>query len=385
MPLGRIRRAALCLGLLMLGTPTAHAILAGGEFDLPADSPSNRLDPLGINSPFNFVGALSIFTGSQTYYGSAVGLSPNWVLTAGHNVDFNDDGQVDNGLTVSLHLPGVSVQSPTSITMHPSFTGFGNPSIHHDLSLFYFEDPISDVLFEPVLGLSLQVDDVVTLVGYGRSGYGSYGYTTSASLTDRRIGYNTIRSLHPETGGDGLLFRYDFDEPNSALSLGNNLESIIGPGDSGGPILMPWYDGHALVGISTFTEGYGGRFGDIGGGVSLEPYWGWIGETTGLTIIPEPTTGMLFAMGMLLALIVRRSHFLRHAFSHGVIVAFLLCITGCGATDPGRVKVRHYPLGGDPEKSAEMQRRALEQEERSGYGRSGPTRTWISFGVTPRQ
>jgi hypothetical protein len=297
-----------CLFLLLtLLTPSAHALMAGGEFDLPADSPSNRLDPLGINSPFNFVGALSIFTGSQTYYGSAVALSPNWVLTAGHNVDFNDDGQVDAGLILSLHLPGVSVSSPSSITMQPSFTGFGNPSIHHDLALFYFEDPISDVLLKPTLGLSLQVGDVITLTGYGRSGYGSYGYTTSSSLTDRRIGYNTIRSLHPETGGDGLLFRYDFDEPDSLLSLGNDLESIIGPGDSGGPVLMPWYDGHALVGISTFTEGYGGRFGDIGGGIALAPYWDWIGDTTGLTIIPEPGTFLLLLLGIVAMQILKRS------------------------------------------------------------------------------
>jgi hypothetical protein len=27
-----------------------------------------------------------------------------------------------------------------------------------------------------------------------------------------------------------------------------------------------------LVGINTFTEGYGGRFGDIGGGVLVDPY-----------------------------------------------------------------------------------------------------------------
>lgn len=35
---------------LALSIPTAHAILAGGEFDLPADSPSNRLDTEGIYS-----------------------------------------------------------------------------------------------------------------------------------------------------------------------------------------------------------------------------------------------------------------------------------------------------------------------------------------------
>jgi hypothetical protein len=302
-----IAATTLVLFCFTLAAPTAHAIMAGGEFDLPADSPSNRLDPLGINSPFNFVGALSIFTGSQTYYGSAVALSPNWVLTAGHNVDFNDDGHVDPGLTVSLHLPGVTVSSPTSITMHPSFTGFGNPSIHHDLSLFYFEDPIHDDLFTPTLGLSMQVGDVVTLVGFGRSGYGSYGYTTTASLTDRRIGYNTIRSLQQESDGDGLLFRYDFHDPSDPFSLGNDLETIIGPGDSGGPALVAWGGGHALVGINTFTEGYGGRFGDIGGGIALDPCWDWIGETTGLTIIPEPGTMGLLLLGFLALRITRRS------------------------------------------------------------------------------
>jgi hypothetical protein len=293
--------------LLTLLTPTTHAIMAGGEFDLPADSPSNRLDPLGINSPFNFVGALSIFTGSQTYYGTAVALSPNWVLSAGHNVDFNDDGQVDDGISVSLHLSGVNVGIPTSITMHPDFTGFGNPTIHHDLSLLYYEDPFAEDLFQPTLGLSLGVGNEVTLVGYGRSGYGSYGYTTGASLTDRRIGYNTIASLHQEANGDGLLYRYNFDTPDSLASLGNNVETIIGPGDSGGPALMPWLDGHALVGINTFTEGYGGRFGDTGGGVALHPYWDWIGEETGLTIIPEPGTLLLLLFGFLALRLTRRT------------------------------------------------------------------------------
>ncbi|MCC5842554.1 MAG: hypothetical protein JJT96_20725 [Opitutales bacterium] len=46
--------------------------------------------------------------------------------------------------------------------------------------------------------------------------------------------------------------------------------------------------------MSTFTEGYGGRFGDIGGGVVLEPYWAWIAETTGLALIPEPSTVALW-------------------------------------------------------------------------------------------
>jgi hypothetical protein len=282
-------------GLLMLGVlQNSYAILAGGEFDLPADSPSSRLDASGL---YSFVGALDISAGGYNYRGSGTALSEHWVLTAGHNADFNDDGEIDAGLSVNFHLPGYGNYAASSFSIHPDFTGFSNPSIQHDLCLLYFADPLPELLF-PTLGNSLTLDATATLIGYGRSGYGSYGYTTSASLTDRRVGYNVIDSF--ETSGSGILFRYDFDDPNTGDGLGNNLETIIGPGDSGGTLLV----GNSLVGVNTFTEGYGGRFGDIGGGVALNNEWGWIASTTGLAI-PEPSSILLMLVGAS-ALLIRR-------------------------------------------------------------------------------
>ncbi|MCK4565501.1 MAG: hypothetical protein KAU94_12600 [Verrucomicrobia bacterium] len=94
------------------------------------------------------------------------------------------------------------------------------------------------------------------------------------------MGYNVINELN-----DGL-FRYDFDGPNAGDGLSNDIESLIGPGDSGGSLLV----GNALVGVNTFTEGYGGLFGDFGGGIALNDEWNWIHETTGLAIpAPSPT------------------------------------------------------------------------------------------------
>jgi hypothetical protein len=72
------------------------------------------------------------------------------------------------------------------------------------------------------------------------------------------------------------------------------METIIGPGDSGGAALRQKPDGSwELVGINTFTEGYGGRFGDTGGGVLVEPYLEWIYQTTG---IPEPGSSLLWGL-----------------------------------------------------------------------------------------
>ena len=64
---------AVILALVLALAPTAHAILAGGEFDTPVDSPSRRADVAGADSPFNFVGALEMLTsGGRTNLGSAV-------------------------------------------------------------------------------------------------------------------------------------------------------------------------------------------------------------------------------------------------------------------------------------------------------------------------
>lgn len=179
---------------LPAGAAVTATILAGGETDLPADTPSGRLDTEGV---FPFVGALEISGGAGSFKGSAVAISREWVLTAGHNADLDDKG-----------------------------------------------------------------------------------------------------------GGAFEVFRYDFDHPASTGqpggSLGNDVETVIGPGDSGGAAMRQRPDGSwELVGINTFTEGYGGRFGDTGGGALVEPYTDWISRITG---IPEPSNPVLMLVSTLLML-----------------------------------------------------------------------------------
>lgn len=263
------------VGLLTLVFPLrGYAILAGGETASPTDSPALRVDPLGAASPFNSIGALAISSGGFSYRGSGTAISPNWVLTAGHNLDLNDNGTPDAGLNISFNLPGFGVYSASGFYTAPGFTGFGNPSVQRDLGLLYLSTPLPAGVLYPSLNGSLQIGSQVTLVSFGRSAYGDYGYTTFASLTDRRIGQNRIDSFHLDDLGGGFpaIFRYDFDSPDSTGlpggSLGNNLETLIGPGDSGGPLLLDNGGGYSLVGVNTFIEGYGGRFGDIGGGVA---------------------------------------------------------------------------------------------------------------------
>jgi secreted trypsin-like serine protease len=264
-------------------------------------APSRRLDTAG---EFAFVGSLAIAGGGGNYKGSAVALSPEWVLTAGHNADLNDDGLPDAVWSGTFHLPGVGSFGVAQAFTHPGFTGFAKPAVNDDLALLHLSTPLPAGMGFPTLGSEAGLGMVITLVGFGRSGYGSYGYTTNSSLTDRRFGSNVIDSILWDDEGSGRaeVFRYDFDMPFSTGlpggSLGNGIETIIGPGDSGGAALRPTAGGWELVGINTFTEGYGGRFGDTGGGVLVEPYADWIAQTTG---IPEPGTAALMMLGAVAA------------------------------------------------------------------------------------
>lgn len=302
----------LFAGLLLLtvaGTPAGHAavsatILAGGETDLPPDTPSGHLDTA---REFPFVGALAISNGVQSYKGSAVALSRDWILTAGHNVDLNDDGMPDATWSGTFNLPGYGSFDVGQVFTHPAFTGFARPSVNDDLALLHLSSSLPASLLYPGFGAS-GTGDLITLVGFGRSGYGSYGYTTNASLTERRFGSNIIDSLQLDDEGSGRaeVFRYDFDAPattgQAGGSLGNDIETIIGPGDSGGAALKWTVNGWQLVGINTYTEGYGGRFGDTGGGVLVAPYQDWINQTTG---IPEARVGEMLMLTIALGMLMR--------------------------------------------------------------------------------
>jgi hypothetical protein len=100
-PGGWIACLVASLGVtLPIQAAVTSMILAGGETALPSDAPSGRPDG---NGEFAFVGALEISGG---YRGSVVALFPTWVLTAGHNVELNDDGAPDAGWSGIVHLPG---------------------------------------------------------------------------------------------------------------------------------------------------------------------------------------------------------------------------------------------------------------------------------------
>jgi len=280
----------------------SKAIVAGDPMGAPADSPANRVDPNTTTSAFAGVGSLfmDLGGGSGGYICSGTLVSPTHVLTAGHCIDGpDDDGTAYAWSSVSFYLNSGSDYSHTftasALHMHPDFTGFDNPSVLDDVAIVELSSPATGV---PIYGISTAPFvniETVTLAGYGTTGDGVNGYIPgSASFTDKRTGVNRADVYLSDDEGTGARegFEWDFDGDHkksnvfgaprgSNLTLGNDVETTVGGGDSGGPSFMGDGSGGLLVfGVNTFTGG-GGKasapyFGSIGGGMVVSAYAPWI-------------------------------------------------------------------------------------------------------------
>jgi V8-like Glu-specific endopeptidase len=278
-------------------------IVAGDPNGNPPDSPGNRVDANTTASPFAGIGSIQVNARRGIYIGTGTPLDATHILTAAHVLDLNNDGKTNSkdGIKSSyfiLNFDGNQSHKITiaSINLHPHFSGFNRPSVNDDLAILTLAKPLpADV---PTYGLptsDLQAGTTLTMVGYGRSGDGVNGYTVEASFTVKRSGQNNADAFYTQDDAGqpaNEVFRYDFDGPSGngsmgGSTLGNNLETTLGGGDSGGPSLI----GNVVAGVNTFTQAFfGPYFGTSGGGINVFPYVGWINSVTAAAASAQAST-----------------------------------------------------------------------------------------------
>lgn len=307
-------------------TPSATAglftplIVAGDETGAPPDSPGARVDPNTTASYFSGVGSVKVVTNNATYIGTGALLTDsntglNYVLTAGHVVDINNDGKFDSrdrvkSVTFYLNFGGDRTHEFTvsSVTVNPNYQGFNKPgagqpkwsgSVNDDLAILGFTGALPEGAQTYGLYSGPLQGQVITMVGYGQSGYGDVGYTVGAWWSTKRVGQNVVDAFYAQDD-KGLpaaneVFRFDFDGPTASSStwgggtLGNNVETTLGGGDSGGPSFV-WVGGVPYIaGVNTF--GQTGKasaplFGSLGGGIVVGAYTNWLGQNVqGLVVV----------------------------------------------------------------------------------------------------
>ncbi len=321
----------------------------------PPDSPAARVDPNVLSSPFTGVVSINIrYTPPggtlQSFICSGTAISPFTVLTAAHCVDPLGNGQViditqtGNDVRVVVNddpffNPATDLITASQVTIHPDYRGFGIcpdgsfGCVNDDLAIIRLSQALPDtVRIYPLAGDEVVPGTVLTMVGYGRSGDGVNGYTVAPSFFVKRVGANIYDLFDNDDEADFSptspreVWYYDFDGTRGGLFrdtfcilglacsayLGNDVESHLGGGDSGGPSFIKSLTGeYLLAAVNTFGINFcysddprdsqgrcrSGDFGDAGGGVLLYSYLGWIRTTAG---IPEPGSILLLGVALLM-------------------------------------------------------------------------------------
>lgn len=300
-------------------------IVVGDPAGTPPDDPSLHVDANVAGSPYAGVGSVRVSLTGGYILGSGALISPRHVLTAAHLFDTNADGVSEHPASdVVFYVNNAAVPTiipAVALAIHPDFTGFDNPVVNDDLAIITLASPVAaGVPIYPLLQSPLTEGTQTIQVGYGRSGDGVGGFTTGSSLLVKRVGANVFDLFEEDddqAAGNGIneVWMADFDGPTAATNLmggatlGNDIETNLGPGDSGGPSFIDVDGQLTLVGTNTFgfSEDTGAAwplYGSGSGGILIEPYRDWIN-----TVVPEPATMGLLAVG--LAGMVLRSRKLR--------------------------------------------------------------------------
>jgi hypothetical protein len=280
-------------------------LLAGDPIGSPTDSPAQRVDPNTPDSPFAGVGSLEVTKKHKSFLCTATALDATHVLTAAHCLDLNDDGDSNFrdkiwSVTFNINLdqdPGFDevdiVVDASSWVLHPDYTGFNRPSVNDDLAIVTLATPLPPEVPTYALHLSPLVPEVSVLkmVGYGSSGDGDRGIYLHSDVTVKRTGENVADDFEEQddfgSPDADEVFLFDFDGPvgdgrMGGPTLGNDRETTLGGGDSGGPSFVQvgsdpsLASSYEIAGVNTFTQGKKSRFYTEGGGMAVAAYSSWI-------------------------------------------------------------------------------------------------------------
>lgn len=216
--------------------------------------------------------------------GHGVLIAPQWVITAAHTIPWHHELKqvVINGIPRDVERavihPGYK-RPPQDMVDQALATGEWILTVMEiassdDIALIKLVQPITDIIPVPLHQDSVELGQMVKIIGKGATGDGVTGHNPGGpNRTELRRAFNTITSARDR------WFCYVFDEPASGLPL----EGKTGSGDSGGPALVQTGDQWELAGLAAWGFIHGdvrkvrpGLYGQFTCSVRLSHYGEWI-------------------------------------------------------------------------------------------------------------
>lgn len=269
----RSTAAITCLVLSLSAAPAAAIIMRHdvpeAEYRALGHQHRGVLVALGLRAESD--GAPMLYSGMGTL------IAPTWVLTAAHAAAPIVASGASAEHFVFVRGRGYKV---ARVVIHPAWTEAENDN---DIALVQLQRPVENAVPACLQTTRDEAGQIATLVGQGLPGDGLRG----PGDRDGILRGATVRVGTAEATTLSWVFRKP-DDP-----LVTPLEGISGPGDSGGPALLPAGDTYCVAGVSSEQRieidpaappsgGGQGRYGVIEIYTRVSAYVPWIREVTGL-------------------------------------------------------------------------------------------------------
>lgn len=291
-------RGALALGLVSLALGAQAIVIRSDRTDQQYRDFAQNFPSVG-------------FVQNSVGRGSGVLIAPNWVLTAAH--------VIPNGSTNVRFTVGGTQYNAAEFFVNPGYVG-GSAGLSggFDLTLIRLSQTVTNVTPSRLYFGSDEVGQEGALVGFGNTGTGLTGQSTSSQV--KRAGTNVVDSVGEEFSNITNVLMMDFDpaNPNNRLvapfgpfvqNTPTNLEAGAGQGDSGGGFFLNVNGEWRVAGIASFVTNHPGiplgAYGSATGYTRVSSNIEWIGSIAP-EAIPEPTTMTALALGAGLMALRRR-------------------------------------------------------------------------------
>ncbi len=189
----------------------------------------DRADSLYTALASNYAAVGTVLANGSSF-GTGTLIAPNYVLTAAHVIrDYS---------VITFTLNGVTYEGAWGI---PNPTWQNSTMFDWDIAVFRLKTPVVGVAPSPIYTNTDELTRTAALVGYGMAGTGTTGAVLSQGT--KRACQNVLDAYGTGWGYTTQMLVADFDngtpEKNRTGSRTPlDLEGLVGPGDSGGPVYV---------------------------------------------------------------------------------------------------------------------------------------------------